>query len=140
MPVPVSYRLDEGLKARLAERSASEAISETTLVSRLLDEGLKSAECPGIVYRDGPAGRRAALAGGPDVWEVVTSARHAGGTDEERVSRTAELLGLHERLVRLALHFAAKHADEVEARIALDEAAAEEARRLTEERRRLMAS
>lgn len=27
---------------------------------------------PGIVFKDGPTGRRAALAMGPDVWEVVT--------------------------------------------------------------------
>jgi len=33
------------------------------------------AKYPGILLRDGPAGQRAALAGGPDVWEVI-AARH----------------------------------------------------------------
>jgi hypothetical protein len=31
----------------------------------------------GIVFRDGPAGRRAVVIGGPDVWEVIAAARSA---------------------------------------------------------------
>ncbi len=27
----------------------------------------------GIAFRDGPSGRRAALAGGPDVWEAIVT-------------------------------------------------------------------
>jgi hypothetical protein len=30
-------------------------------------------EHPGIAFRDGPSGRRAALAGGPDVWEAIVT-------------------------------------------------------------------
>lgn len=30
---------------------------------------------PGIVHRDGPAGRRACASGGPDVWEIIRSVR-----------------------------------------------------------------
>lgn len=28
-------------------------------------------EHPGVVFKDGPSGRRAAIAFGPDVWEIV---------------------------------------------------------------------
>lgn len=140
MTASVSYRLDEDLKHRLAERAAAEGISETALVSRLLDEGLKTAAHPGIVYRDGAAGRRAALAVGPDVWEIVVAVRHAGGGGDDKVRDVADQLGLAEHLVRLAVDFAAAHPDEIEASIIANEEAAERAQRLAEERERLMAS
>jgi hypothetical protein len=51
----------------------------TALVTAVLDEGLKIGRFSGIVYRDGPTGRRAGLAAGPDVWEVsVTSNKRLG--------------------------------------------------------------
>lgn len=140
MTTSVSYRFGEGLKARLAERAAAERISETTLVSRLLDEGLKISAHPGLVYRSGPAGRRAALAGGPDVWEVIGALRHADGVGDEKIVDAAEQLGLPERLVRLAVSFAAAYPEEVEAIIAANDVAAERARRLAEQRERLLAS
>jgi len=48
-------------------------------------------EHPGVVFREGPSGRRAVLIGGPDVWEVVRvvkSARAAEpGLEAEAVVR-----------------------------------------------------
>lgn len=44
---------------------------------------------PGIVFRDGPSGRRAGLAAGPDVWEVVGLLRGLSGSVEERVTAAA---------------------------------------------------
>ncbi len=140
MTASTSYRLSNELKRRLAERAAAEGISESALVSRTLDEGLRISEHPGIVYRDGPSGRRAALAGGPDVWEVVVAVRHAPGRDDARVAEAARQTGLSETLIRLAVNFAAAFPDEVEERIAANEAAAERARELAAQRSRLMAS
>ena len=117
MPVSVSYRLDPRLKDRLAERAHDEGISEESRVTRFLDEGLKTSAHPGIVYRTGPAGRRAAVAGGPDVWEVVVATRHTRQRGDARVGATAEQLGVPEQLVRTAVAFAAVHPDEVEAMI-----------------------
>jgi hypothetical protein len=136
----VSYRLDAALKARLAERATAEGISETTLVARLLDEGLKTTTYPGVVYRGGPAGRRAALAGGPDVWEVIGAIRHAEGSGEQKVTEAAEQLGLPERLIRLALSFASAFPEEIETTLAANEQATEQARRLARSRARLLAS
>lgn len=140
MAASVSYRLDENLKRRVADQAAAEGITETALVSRFLDEGLKSAAHPGIVYRGGPTGRRAALAGGPDVWEVIVAVRHAPKRGDAKVASAAEQMGLPEPLVRLAVSFAAAYPDEVEERIALNEAAAERARSIAEQRERLLAS
>ena len=140
MAVSTSYRLDPELKRLLAEQAAREQITETTLVTRLLQEGLKTGSHPGIVYRDGPTGRRAALAVGPDVWEVILAIRHALGRGEGKVREAAKQLGLSEPQVRLAVDFAAAYPGEIEDRIALNDAAAEQARVLAEQRARLLAS
>jgi len=140
MTVSATYRLDEELKRRISELADAEGATETALVSRLLDEGLKVAAHPGIVYRDGPTGRRAALATGPDVWEIVNGVRHAEGHGEARIADAAEQMGLPERLIRLAVNFASAHPDEIEERIQLNEQAATRARELAEQRKRLLAS
>lgn len=140
MPVSVSYRLDPQLKEDLARRAHDEGISETSLVTRLIDEGLKTSAHPGIVYRDGPAGRRAAVGGGPDVWEVVVAIRHTDKRGDARVGAAAEQLGVSEQLVRTAVSFAAAHPSEVETMIDRNEAAAERAQRAARERERFLAS
>ena len=140
MAMSTSYRLDRELKRQLAERAASEQVTETALVTRLLEEGLKTGTFPGIVYRDGPTGRRAGLAVGPDVWEVILAVRQSRGRGEAKVRDAARQLGVPEAQVRVAVDFAAAYPREVEARIALNEAAAERARELAEQRARLLAS
>lgn len=73
-----------------------------------------------IVFRDGPTGRRAALAGGPDVWELCWAARQLSG-GEQVVERLAEELSLTPDRVAVALRYAAEFPEEIEARIALHE-------------------
>lgn len=140
MSVSVSYRLDPQLKERLTQRAQEEGVSETALVARLIDEGLETSAHPGIVYRDGPAGRRAAVAGGPDVWEVIVAVRHTGEGGDARVGAAAAQLGIPEALVRTAVSFAAAHPDGIETMIARNEAAAERARQAARERERFLAS
>lgn len=76
------------------------------------------AEHPGIVFKDGPTGRRAALAFGPDVWEVVKVLREVDERGTDAVSAAAEILALAETKVRAAMHYHAAHAAEVDAEIA----------------------
>lgn len=68
-----SLRLDDALRERLATLAELEGTSVTALVERFVREGLAVAEHPGIVFKPGPSGRRAALAGGPDVWEIASA-------------------------------------------------------------------
>jgi len=135
-----SYRLDPAIKARLEARAKVEGITERALLERLVAEGLDTVHHPGILYRDGPTGRRAALAVGPDVWEVVSALRYTRGSEEKRVSALGEQFGLHPRHIRTAIDFAAAHREEIDAEIAANDAAAEEARQLAEQRAGLMAS
>ena len=125
MPRPASYRLPEDLLARLDEEAAERQLSVTSLVTALLDEGLKTRRFPGVVYRDGPAGRRAALVGGPDVWEVVASLRSTPGKGERRLRRLADEVGQPLARLRTALDFYAAFPGEVDERIEANERAAQ---------------
>lgn len=134
-----SIRLDDELRRQLGAQAAAEDTTVTELIERLVREGLASAAHPGIVFKPGPAGRRAALAGGPDVWEVVSALRDAAGSEAKRVATVAAQLGVHERQVLIALEYAAAHRAEVEARVAANDEALAEGERLASERQRLLA-
>lgn len=134
-----SVRLDDELRDRLAAAAAGESTTVTELIERYVREGLVSAAHPGIVFRPGPSGRRAALAGGPDVWEIVAALRHVTGREAKRVAALAEQFGLHERQVVIALNYAAAHRDEIEARVHANDRALAEAERIAVERERLLA-
>ena len=80
---------------------------------------------PGIVFRDGPAGRRPAVLGGPDVWEVI----QVFLVEDRDVSGTAENLGLRPGLVDAAVAYYADNQDAIDEwieanRTMMDEAAA----------------
>lgn len=140
MARPTSFRLPSDLLQRLDHEAAARAMSVTALVATLLDEGLKSSRFPGIVYRDGPTGRRAALAQGPDVWEIIHALKEVPGKDERRIDALADQLGLAPQRIRLAVDFYTAFPEEIEARIAADERAAEQLRELIDRRARLLAT
>jgi len=71
----------------------------------------------GIVFRSGPAGRRAVLVGGPDVWEVARVFKQLEGEEEQRAERTAELTGLNREQVVAAACYYAEYPDEIDDRI-----------------------
>ena len=140
MARPTSFRLPEDLLERLDAEAAAAGTSVTALVATVLDEGLKIRRFPGVVYRDGPTGRRAGLVGGPDVWEVVRAVRRGAGRGEQRVRRVADQRDLAVELVRLAVDFYAAFPGEVDDRIAADEEAARRVRDLIDRRERLISS
>src|SRR5947207_458509 len=134
-----SIRLADELRDRLAVAAAAEGSTLTELIERFVREGLAVADHPGIVFKPGPAGRRAALAGGPDVWEIVASLRHAAGSEAKRIKIVANEFGIHGRQVVIALNYAAANREEIDARIRANDAAMDEAERVAGERDRLLA-
>jgi sulfur carrier protein ThiS len=134
-----SVRLDDELRERLADAAAAEGTTVTELIERFVREGLASSAHPGIVFKPGPSGRRAALAGGPDVWEIAAALRHVTGRETKRLAAVAEQFGLHPRQVVIALNYAAAHRDEIEDRIRANDRALAEAERIAAERGRLLA-
>jgi hypothetical protein len=140
MPRPTSFRLPEELLERLDDEAASTGASATTLVATILDEGLKTRRFPGLVYRDGPTGRRAAVVGGPDVWEIIRDLKQMPGKDERRVQALADQLALPPAHIRLAIDFYGANPSEGGDRIAADDLAAQQLRERIDRRERLLSS
>ena len=89
-------------------------------------------EHPGVIFRAGPTGRRAGLATGPDVWEIVRAVRSARAAEpdldeQELLALVAENTGVPVRLIRVATGYWAAYPDEIDAEVAAADAAEENA-------------
>ncbi|MFI5009791.1 MAG: CopG family transcriptional regulator [Solirubrobacterales bacterium] len=113
--------------------------AKARIAERLIDEGLRMEDHPGIVFRDGPAGRRAALVAGPDVWEVIETLRGTGLSDEQAIAATADWGSLTHAQVRAAVRYYADFRTEVDERIALNRREAERERNTWERAREALA-
>src|SRR5215831_3960056 len=119
MSAPISIRFDQRLLERLRRRArALPGATPSGLAQRLVDEGLRMAEHPGVVFKDGPSGRRAALALGPDIWEVIKTVRDVEERGDEAIVVASEWLNLPGERVRTALRYYAAYADEIDAELA----------------------
>ena len=134
-----SFRISDTARTRLASRAAREGITATALLDQLIIEGTDQLDYPGIVFRGPAHDRRAALAAGPDVWEVVARLQELEGSEEQRISILAAESDLHPRLIRIALDYAAEHSGEVRERIDRNRGMTERSRRTAQEREALLA-
>ena len=112
--------------------------SISSIGERQIDEGLRMEAHPGIVFRNGPSGRRAGLAAGPDVWEVVGLLRGLRGSVEERVAVAAAQLGLTDEQARTTSRYHAEFTDEIDAEIARNDDIADRESAAWENERRLL--
>lgn len=115
---------DPEIYRRLQRRAAGSSLS--AVAERLIDEGLRMDAHPGIVFRDGPAGRRAGLAAGLDIWQVIAWVRDQEGGPEERMAEAAELLDLPVAWVQIAVHYYGAFTEEIDAWIESNDREAEE--------------
>lgn len=138
MAASTSFRISDAARESLAGQAAREGTSATALLDQLIIEGVEQRDYPGIVFRGPAHDRRAALAGGPDVWEIIGRLRDLSGPEEERIGLLAEESELHPRLIRLALDYAAEHPDDVLARIARNRAMAERSHAASRQRQTLL--
>ena len=139
MAASTSFRISESAKRLLSTRAAQDSISATALLERLIVEGVAQLDFPGIVFRGPAHDRRAALAAGPDVWEVIARLRELEGSTEERIATLSEESELHPRLIRLAVDYAAEHPDEIRWRMDRNDEMAERSRRAAQQREALLA-
>src|SRR5215204_1814392 len=104
-------RFDDGVGERLlAFVAAHPGLSMSSAANRLVDEGLRMSEHPGVVFRDGPTGRRAGLVAGADVWEIVRAVKSARisesvMSEDEVLELVASNTGLPMRLIRTAVRY-----------------------------------
>ena len=106
-----SFRLTSSLVETLQERARRRGESANALAERLIDEGLRREEHPLIDFRDGAAGRRAAILGTRlDVSQVIDTLRASSNS----VAETAAYFGIPEPWVQAAVRYYAAQPDEVE--------------------------
>lgn len=119
---PFSARFDRELLERLRRLARRQGLSASELAERFVEEGVRTSELPGLVFRSGPAGRRAGVLGGPDVWEIVRDVERARAADVgDPLAHVIASTDLGEEQVRLALAYHHAYPEEIDARIA-DEA------------------
>ena len=138
-------RFDPAVADRLASFvAANPGMSLSSAANRLVDEAMRMAEHPGVIFRSGPTGRRAALAGGPDVWEVIRAVKSAHAAEPELdsddlVNMVSDNTGIARRLLTTAVRYWAAYPGEVDAEIAAAEAAEEAAEQAWLRERQLLA-
>jgi hypothetical protein len=126
---PSSVRFEPRVLERLSAFVAvHQELTLSSATSRLVDEALRAREHPLITFKDGPAGRRARVVGGPDVWEIIGAVRSVREAEPEIASDevlavVAETSGVPMPFVRAALAYWSDYPEEVDA--FLDRARAE---------------
>jgi hypothetical protein len=140
-PVRFDFPVAERLASFVA---ANPGMSLSSAANRLVDEALRTSEHPGITFRPGPTGRRAGLAGGPDIWEVVRAVRSARTAEpdlaeDDLLALVAHNTGTPLRLLRIATGYWASYPDEIDAEIAAASAAEDAAEDAWRRERQLLA-
>lgn len=121
------------MAARRADKSRS------ALIQRYVDEGLRRDRHPRITFKDGPAGRRAAIIGGPDVWEMMSFVEQLEARGEDAIAETARWFSLPVEDVRAGLAYAAEFIDEIRSRIDLNQQVLNEAHAAWQAQQELLA-
>jgi hypothetical protein len=108
-------------------------MSLSSAANRLVDEALRINEHPGITFRPGPTGRRAAVAAGPDVWEIVRAVRSARRAEpsfgeDDLLAMLAENTGVGIAQLRTAVRYWAAYPQDIDAEIEAADAAEDAAR------------
>jgi hypothetical protein len=131
-------RVESETLEALRERSAQTGEPIVRLAGRYIDEGMRLDRHPGIVFRNGPAGRRPVVVGGPDVWEVIAAVRSAPERGDGLVSALAGRVGLSEDKIRVAVRYYAEYPDEIDRWIAMVDEEAERLGQTLERERSLL--
>ena len=72
-------RLPEATVKEIELAAANSGRDFSSVARDLLVEAVEMKNCPGILFADGPTGRRARVSGtGIDVWEIVAAFKGAG--------------------------------------------------------------
>jgi hypothetical protein len=129
---PRSIRFEAAVLARLRNYTCHEAGSGgniSAVAHRFIDEGLRMAEHPGIVFKSGPSGRRAALMNGPDVWEIVKFLREVDERHSAALVAAAEVFNLDVSRISVATAYYGDYTEEIDAQIEDADQASERAER-----------
>jgi sarcosine oxidase gamma subunit len=119
MTTPLSIRFSPSLLARLRQRArAMTGASAAGLAQRLIDEGLRMADHPGVIFKDGPSGRRAALAYGPDIWEIIKFLHEVDERGPAAMDAAADVFAVDTSRISTAISYYGDYAAEIDAEVA----------------------
>jgi uncharacterized protein (DUF433 family) len=108
-------RIPDELDRAITYESEIRGKSWSATTTELLEEGVRMRRAPGIGFVDGPAGRRAVVAGtGLDVWEIIATWKD-GGRSHEALRRNYSWLT--EAQLRAALAYYEIYPSEIDARL-----------------------
>jgi uncharacterized protein (DUF433 family) len=114
-----TLRFRPGLSERLAAQAKRAGLAPRTLAQRYIEESLRREDHPLVRFADGPSGRRAALVGrGLDVWEVIATVRD----NDNDIDEAAAYLNIPVALVQTAVAYYGDYRDEIDAKIAFNQA------------------
>src|SRR2546425_7809656 len=117
--VLTTMRLRRSLRKDLEATAARTRRSVADVAQELLDEALRMRQCPGIYFADEPSGRTAKIGGtGLGVWEVVRD--FSKDQDADRIRGAFPQLS--QAQITAARMYYARHRDEVQAKIAANDA------------------
>jgi uncharacterized protein (DUF433 family) len=107
-----SVRLDKKTLSEVESLLRLKNETFSSMTAELLSEAVKMRKCPGIVFVDGPTGRRARIEGtGIDVWELI-SAYHDLKDDFSALKESFHWLT--DRQIMAAIGYARIYTDEIE--------------------------
>jgi uncharacterized protein (DUF433 family) len=122
----INTRVPHRVRQALEEVAKDRGINPLSFARTLLDEGLRRERHPGIVFRDGPAGRRASIEGRRlDVWQVMETV----WASEGNVGEAAKYLRVRPDQVQTAVGYYSEFGAEVDSWLRRNR---EEAERLQE--------
>jgi uncharacterized protein (DUF433 family) len=112
-------RISDALDREIERESEVRGRSWSSMTSELLEEAIRMRRAPGILFVDGPVGRRAVVAGtGLDVWEIVATWRE-GKEDDGELRKNYPWLT--EPQIRSALGYYTLYPQEIDARLEREE-------------------
>ncbi len=114
-----TLRVPEEIVKQIEELAEISGRDFSSAAIELLSEAVKMRQCPGIVFADGPTGRRARLAGtGIDVWEVIATYKSV----EQDKARLQEVYSwLSEAQLRATIGYYMTYSKEIDRIITLNE-------------------
>jgi uncharacterized protein (DUF433 family) len=116
---PRGLRIPEDLEREIEREKERRGTSFSAAVIDLPRESVRMRRVPGIVFVDGPTGRRAVVAGtGLDVWEIVAT-WHEVGEDYRTLRESYDWLT--EPQLRAALCYYELYPEEIAARLEREE-------------------
>ena len=110
--VQKSLRLPPETLKEIEQISKDTGKDVSAVTKDLLTEAIKMRRCPGILFAEGTAGRRARVAGtGIEVWEIVSTYRNVGKSSE-RIRKAYHWLTAEQ--LRAAIAYSETYPEEID--------------------------